>query len=83
MKSIKIKQATTVLNFHEGQYNSEHLQVLVVHRKSCQLQTNSPAIASLYILQAKNKCTQSFIFNALMSCHGRFESTKKLSPHIS
>ena len=56
-KSRKIKQVPTVFNFHEWQYNTEYLQVLVVHRRFCQLQTNSPVIASLYILQTKNKCT--------------------------
>ena len=56
-KSGKIKQVPTVLNFHEYQCNTEYPQVLVVHRKFCQLQTNAPVIASLFILQIKNKCT--------------------------
>ena len=56
-KSRKIKQVPTVFNFHEWQYNTEYLQVLVVHRRFCQLETNSPVIASLYIWQTKNKCT--------------------------
>ena len=56
-KSRKIKQVPTVFNFHEWQYNTEYLQVLVVHRRFCQLQKNSPVIASLYVLQTKNKCT--------------------------
>ena len=56
-QSRKIKQVATVFNFHEWQYNTEYLQVLVVHRIFSQLQTNSPVIASLYILQTKNKCT--------------------------
>ena len=35
-KSRKIKQVPTVFNFHEWQYNTEYLQVLVVHRRFCQ-----------------------------------------------
>ena len=56
-KSRKIKQVPTVFNIHEWQYNTKYLQVLVVHRRFCQLQTNFPVIASFYILQTKNKCT--------------------------
>ena len=56
-KSRKIKSVPTVFNFHEWQYNTEFLQVLVVHRRFCQHQTNSLVMAYLYILQTKNKCT--------------------------
>ena len=56
-QSRKIKQVATVFNFHEWEYNTEYLQVLAVHRRFSQLQTNSPVIASLYILKTKNKCT--------------------------
>ena len=56
-KSRKIKEVPAVFNFHEWQYNTEYIQVSVVHRRFCKLQTNSPVIASLYILQTKNKST--------------------------
>ena len=56
-KSRKIKEVPAVFNLHEWQYNTEYIQVSAVHRRFCQLQTNSPVIASLYILQTKNKCT--------------------------
>ena len=56
-KSRKIMQVPTVFNFHEWQYNTEYLHVLVSNRRFCQLQTISPVIASLHMLQTKNKCT--------------------------
>ena len=56
-KSREIKQVPTVFNFHDWQDKTEYLQFLVVYRRFCQLQTNSSVIASLYILQTKNRCT--------------------------
>ena len=47
------KVSTNSFQF-EWQYNTEYLQVLVVHGRFCQLQTNSPVMASLCILQTKN-----------------------------
>ena len=53
----KNKVVPTVFNFHKWQCNTEYFQILVVHRRFCQLQINSPVITSLYVLQTKNKCT--------------------------
>ena len=83
----------------------EYLQVLVAQRRFCQLQINSPVMASLYIYNLKinailqekilakwdmsihyvptvicvNLQSQSFVFNVLISFHGQFKLTKKLS----
>ena len=58
----KNKVVPTVFNFHKWQYNTEYFQILVVHRRFCQLQINSPVIASLYVLQTKNKCTYHVLY---------------------
>ena len=44
-------QLPAVFNFHEWQI--EYLQVLAVQRRFCQLQINSPVLASLYIYKLK------------------------------
>ena len=89
--------------------NIEYLQVLVVQRRFCQLQINSPVMASLYICKLKinaklqgktlarwdmsvhhvpainsvNLQSQNFVFDVLISCHGRFKATKKSSLPMS
>ena len=89
--------------------NIEYLQVLVVQRRFCQLQINSPVMAFLYIYMLKinaklqektlarsdmsihhvpavscvNLRSQSFVFNVLISCHGRFKATKKSNLRMS
>ena len=91
------------------QDNIEYLQVLVVQGRFCQLQINSPVMASFYIYKLKinaklpkktlskwdtlihhvsavgcaNLQSQSFVFNVLISCHGRFKATKKSRLHIT
>ena len=83
--------------------NIEYLQDLFVQRRFCQLQINSPVMASLYIYKLKINAklqektfawcdmsihhvptvsrvhlrSQNFVFNVLISCHGRFKATKK------
>ena len=57
IKSRKMKWVPTVFNFPEWLYNTEHLQVSIVHRRFCQLQTNFLVIAPLNILETKNKYT--------------------------
>ena len=74
--------------------NTEYLQVLVVQRRFCQLQTNSLVMAPLYIYKLKinvptmyhaptvscvNLRSQSFVF-VLISCHSRFKTS---SLHMS
>ena len=89
--------------------NIEYLQALILQRRFCQLQADSPIMASLYIYNCKinpklqektlsmwdmsihhvptvscaNLPSQSFVFDVLMSCYGRFKATKKSSLCIS
>ena len=91
--SFNLQQLSILINS-----SIEYLQLLVVKRRFCQLQINSPVMASLYIYNLKinaklqektlarwdmsihhlptvsstNLRSQSFVFNVLISCYGRF-----------
>ena len=65
--------------------NIEYLQALVVQRRFCQLQTNSPVMAKCKTGR-KDSCKVRHVSiseNVLISCHGRFKSTKKSSLTMS